>query len=76
MAFSETTKDAAFRRSGGRCECSRDRHPHAGRCTTRLTRQSAQFHHVHAQSQGGSDALSNCEVLCLTCHKATDSYGR
>jgi 5-methylcytosine-specific restriction endonuclease McrA len=76
MAFSDTIKTQAFRRSGGRCECRRNAHSHTGRCTTRLTMQSAEFHHIHASSEGGHDGLSNCEVLCSACHKLTPSYGR
>jgi len=76
MAFSESVKDQAFRRSGGRCECTRREHSHYGACNSPLSRYSAEFHHVTAQSVGGSDGLSNCEVLCHTCHVGTDSYGR
>ena len=76
MAFSDLTKDRAFVRSGGRCECIRARHGHVGRCPKRVTRTGAQYHHVTAQSLGGGDALSNCEVLCVECHRLTPSYGR
>jgi 5-methylcytosine-specific restriction endonuclease McrA len=76
MPFTDSIKDAAFRRAGGKCECVRKNHAHKGRCAKPLTRSTAQFHHIHAQSMGGHDGLSNCEVLCLTCHKQTDSYGR
>ena len=78
MAFSEATKDSAFARSGGRCECKRQAHrAHAGgRCTTILSRLSPEYHHITAQRVGGSDGLSNCEVLCHPCHVLTDSYGR
>lgn len=78
MAFSESVKDqAAFRRSGGRCECKRRHHSHGvSRCSRTVTRPSAEFHHVTAESVGGSNGLSNCEVLCLPCHKGTPSYGR
>jgi 5-methylcytosine-specific restriction endonuclease McrA len=77
MPFSDKTKDEAFRRSGGRCECRRKLHKHLfGRCTSLLSRHGAQFNHVHAQSQGGPDSLSNCEVLCRSCHERTASYGR
>lgn len=76
MAFSESTKDLAFKRSGGRCECERESHGHTGRCPTRVTRHGAQYHHKHAESLGGSDSLSNCEVLCVRCHKQTQSWGR
>jgi hypothetical protein len=76
MAFSDDVKRVAFRRSGGQCECTRKEHRHSGRCPAKLTMDTAQFHHVTAVSAGGSDGASNCEVLCLTCHKGTDSFGR
>lgn len=77
MAFPEPVKDAAFQRSGGQCECRRSAtHSHNQRCTARITRYGAEYHHVTAQSVGGHDGLSNCEVLCVPCHKGTDSYGR
>jgi 5-methylcytosine-specific restriction endonuclease McrA len=78
MAFSDSVKDSAFQRSGGVCECRRSAHTahSSGRCATVVLRHTAEYHHVTAASVGGSDSLSNCEVLCLTCHKLTDSYGR
>ena len=78
MPFSEETKKLAFRRSGGRCECRRKNHGHLfGRCAALLwSRRSAEFHHVNAEAGGGHDGLSNCEVLCPSCHKKTPSYGR
>ena len=78
MAFSETVKAKAWERNNGRCECRRKEHGHPfGRCTSQLLFRSwAQFHHVHAKAKGGTDTLSNCEVLCKTCHEKTDSYGR
>ena len=79
MAFSELTKDQAFASSGGRCECRRDHASHRGhRCLTTFTRNGGQWdaHHFTAALVGGSDGLSNCEALCLACHKLTDSYGR
>lgn len=76
MAFSDETKRTALARSGGRCECARREHSHYGRCSTGVTMATAEFHHVTAQSVGGHDGLSNCEVLCHECHVGTDSYGR
>ena len=66
MAFSEQVKRAAFKRSRGRCECTRKDHRHLfGRCALSLFFQSsAEFHHRHAQAAGGHDGVSNCEVLC------------
>ena len=77
MAFSEETKDAAFRRSGGFCECGRKEHKHTFvTCGTTVTRTTAEIHHITAEIVGGSDGLSNCEILCHECHIGTDSYGR
>lgn len=82
MAFSETVKAQAFTRSGGRCECQRQHQGlsashHGGRCSTTLTRLGGRWeaHHKVAVIAGGSDTLSNCEVLCLTCHQLTLTYG-
>lgn len=78
MAFSQSTKDQALARSGSRCECTRQHAGqaaahHGGRCATTLGRWEA--HHKTALSSGGSDALSNCEVLCISCHQLTATYG-
>jgi len=79
MPFSEQVKDDAFRRSGGRCECIRQHSSHLnGRGSATFTRYGGQWdaHHITAESVGGGNGLSNCEVLCLRCHKLTDSFGR
>jgi 5-methylcytosine-specific restriction protein A len=77
MAFPDWVKDAAFRRSGGRCECRRSSHGHPfGRCSATITRYGAEFHHITSQAAGGPDTLENCEALCITCHRQTRSYGR
>lgn len=77
MPFNDNVKSQALRRAGGLCECRRKDHRHLfGRCMSLVTRNSADFHHKHAAGQGGGDSLSNCEVLCRSCHKKTDSYGR
>jgi len=82
LAFSETVKDQAFKRSGGRCECNRQHNGlsaphHGGRCPKTFTRYGGQWeaHHIVSVNSGGSDTLSNCEVLCLDCHKLTITYG-
>jgi len=77
MAFSETTKQAAFDRAGGQCECRRlscTVHKTV-RCGTKLTAGRWHAHHVTAVAAGGSDSLSNCEALCIPCHEQTASYG-
>jgi 5-methylcytosine-specific restriction endonuclease McrA len=78
MAFPDSVKDAAFKRSGGRCECGRTSHPKhpRGRCPTAISTQSVDYHHVRSRKAGGPDTLANCEALCRKCHKLTKSYGR
>ena len=78
MAFSEETKAAAFQRAGGQCECRRmscTQHMTV-RCTTKLVAGRWHAHHLTAVAAGGSDALSNCQALCIPCHEGTASYGR
>lgn len=85
MAFSKETINAAWERSGGKCECARITHNHTGRCNKTLSFENRgkegawgawEAHHKTAVSSGGADTLSNCENLCLDCHKKTRSYGR
>ncbi|MGP8163455.1 MAG: HNH endonuclease [Acidimicrobiales bacterium] len=77
MSFSEETKRKARARAGGFCECRRKGHGHVlGRCVSPLFLTSVEFHHKTAADRGGGDTLSNCEVLCPSCHRKTDSYGR
>ena len=74
MGFSTEIIEKAWNRANGRCE----------RCGKQLVRENHnegergawEAHHKTAQSSGGSDSLSNCEILCLECHKNTYSYGR
>jgi 5-methylcytosine-specific restriction endonuclease McrA len=68
MAFSEATKMQALARAGSRCECKRANHIHAARCKVALTKARSEFHHKLSKAKGGGDGLSNCEVLCKTCH--------
>jgi len=78
MAFSPEIKDQAYARSGGRCECERQNCLHSGRCQVRVKRHGkrAEFHHRHAERLDGPDSLSNCEVLCLGCHRLTVTFGQ
>jgi hypothetical protein len=77
MAFDESTKDAAFKRSHGQCECRWMQCPqsHRGRCTSKVTRQGAHFCHRIALTIGGDDAVTNCEVLCMPCYEGLKSDG-
>jgi 5-methylcytosine-specific restriction endonuclease McrA len=77
MAFLEATKQEAFRLAGGRCQCRRMSCTVHGTlsCGVALASGNWHAHHKTAVASGGSDALSNCEVLCIPCHKQTQTYG-
>ena len=84
MAFSDSVVQQAWQRSGGCCECVRSTHGHAGRCDVRLIWGARgndkvlggwEAHHKTSVEAGGSDALSNCEILCIPCHEKTRTYG-
>lgn len=55
---------------------------HVGRCKEKFTyaqRGDADkgwhAHHVTPNAQDGPDTVENCRILCIPCHKKTDSYG-
>ena len=78
MAFSDEIIAAAWKRSGGKCECRRKLHNHPyTRCSKSLVwgnqgregRGAWEAHHV---SNTGGDGPSNCEILCWEpCHRLT-----
>lgn len=86
MAFSSTVIENAWKRSGGRCECCRSTCGHGNRRCNKMLNWDAhgkdnasggwEAHHKVAVASGGSDALSNCEILCIACHRNTRTYGR
>ena len=81
MAFSDETVLAAWKRSGGKCECRRVSHNHLyNHCGKELVwnnrgresgRGAWEAHHRTSIHVSGSDSLSNCEILCWDCHKRT-----
>jgi 5-methylcytosine-specific restriction enzyme A len=67
MAFSYETKQQALQRAGYKCE----------KCGKSLTMASAEAHHKTSVAAGGSDSLSNCQILCHDCHVGTTTtYGK
>ena len=77
MAFPDNVIEAAWKRSGGRCECRRKSHNHSyGRCNKTLSFNNRgrtgwgcwEAHHINSN---GGDVLSNCEILCWDCHSRT-----
>ncbi len=83
MAFPDDVVKQAWDRAGGRCECTRRNHGHRERCNRPLIwfyrglelPGGWEAHHKTAGKAGGADTLSNCEILCQACHKATQTYG-
>ena len=80
MPFSDTTISQAWIRAGGKCECTRSSHNHFfGRHGITLNWQNRgrngvdawEANHINRVESGGSDGLSNCEILCWDCHKMT-----
>jgi len=80
MAFSDETINLAWARSEGRCECKRTMHDHFFRCSKLLSisargREEPGAWEAHHTNSTGGDSLSNCEILCWSCHKKTQSMG-
>ncbi len=75
MAFPQSVIDEVWKRSGGKCECTLVSCGHTGRCSETLTAHNWHAHHQVSVKSGGSDTLSNCQALCVPCHKNTGSYG-
>lgn len=84
--FPREVADKAFDRAQGYCECTRKEcnHPRpwlSARCTNLVVRASRGSEvsggwEAHHKNRNGEEILSNCEVLCQTCHKQTSSYGQ
>lgn len=82
--FPDEVVREAFDACGGQCECVKSACGHQGKCPTTFTwdeRATAdedgwQAHHEVAEAEDGPDTRGNCRILCVRCHKATESYGR
>jgi len=81
--FPNDVVQAAWLRSGGKCECMdfvRCRHsivPH-GRILSFDAQgkdDSAQGWEAHHIDPDGEPSLKNCKILCIECHKNTPSFG-
>ena len=83
MGFSQAVINQAWKRSGGRCECTRLTHGHAGRCPNILVWEAKDMkvqpgswsaHHRVPEISGGADSAENCEILCTRCLRLTGSF--
>jgi len=59
--FSKETQRQAYRRCNGFCE--------GKECGIALSRSNFHYDHIDPDWFSGSNALDNCQVLCLRCHK-------
>lgn len=67
--FTAKIKDAAWKRSGGRCEIGRVAHmPEVG-CGRTLSTGDIHYDHIDPDGLTGEPTLENCAVLCRSCHK-------
>ncbi len=80
MPFSNEIVEGAWKRSGGKCECTLPRHGHTGRCNKQLIKTdkaaeaSSYGWKVHSLSGAFKKDLADCQILCASCFKTiTDS---
>lgn len=77
--FPQSVIDAAWTRAKGRCECTENCHsaynPHNKQLDPKNTTPGMKWEAHHINSDG-EPVLSNCKILCVSCHENTRSYGR
>ena len=81
--FPKEELEKALANARYRCECTRtnpdcrQRHDYVRCSVSGLTLGNQgtrwQAHHRKAQAIGGKDIASNCEIICIPCHKAVKS---
>ena len=82
--FPDTVVQQAWKRAGGKCECERvSCHNHSsiphGKQLTWGARGNDNHYggwEAHHKNSSGPAIVSNCEILCIPCHKNTGTYGR
>ncbi len=76
MPFSDEVLACAWRRAGGRCECTRTACGHPERCGSLLHVAQWNAHHILEEEIGGASTLANCEALCFLCYGKARRHGR
>ena len=79
--FPNSVVEKAWARAGGKCECKRKKCNHKIPHGKSLRWESRgketdlgwEAHHIDSN---GEPVLSNCLILCMPCHKATQTYGK
>ena len=64
--FSKQTRRDAWKRCDRKCEGIK---PSGERCGANLTTAKFHFDHIIPDAIGGPNDLTNCQVLCVACHK-------
>jgi hypothetical protein len=72
MSISKETKQALYKRAGGRCECAMVSCGHRSRCIRSLV---PGYWDAHKRNRNGDYVLGNLIAMCATCHKNTRTYG-
>ncbi len=76
MPFSDEVLESAWRRAGGRCECTRTSCGHPERCGGLLHAAQWNAHHILEEEIGGASTVANCEALCFLCYGKARRHGR
>lgn len=61
-------RSEAFKRSNGICECGRPECEARPERLRRVTWNDSQLHHKTSRARGGSDSLTNVQLLTRQCH--------
>lgn len=59
VEFDKKTRAEAFRRCGGKCES----------CQMKLKAGEGEYDHIIPYALSEDSTLSNCQVLCVPCHR-------
>jgi hypothetical protein len=73
MSFSKIIEEAAFFRSGGKCECRRESCGHPLPHGAPVSRPEARFRHHISPETEEEKLLDNCQVLCPHCYHAASN---
>ena len=57
--FDKKTRELAWDRANGHCEI----------CTAPFAGRRPDYHHLIPAALGGDNSLSNCRVICSSCHR-------
>jgi 5-methylcytosine-specific restriction endonuclease McrA len=55
--------------AGNRCQCAHPECGHIGPCHAVIEGDRWRVRYLVAPSNGGTDSLENCELICFACHE-------